>query len=104
MRPTDSSLPTPVRCLRSLFVIDSQTRICFSRLKQARLLLALAVSLIAHLAPAQQPAEPAPPGDAPANAGPLATDLSPALTRRDMGKAMRRVADWQLGRDRKSVV
>jgi rhamnogalacturonyl hydrolase YesR len=38
------------------------------------------------------------PGDAPDDAGPLATDLSPALTRRDIGRAMERVADWQLQR------
>ena len=40
----------------------------------------------------------APPGDAPASAGPLARNLSAKLTRRDLGKAMRLVADWQLGR------
>jgi rhamnogalacturonyl hydrolase YesR len=38
------------------------------------------------------------PGDAPADAGPAATDLSAAITKRDVGKAMQRVADWQLGR------
>jgi unsaturated rhamnogalacturonyl hydrolase len=62
--------------------------------KRTGTLLTLAL-LLSSAVPAQQPA---PPGDAPANAGPLATDLSPALTRRDISKAMRRVADWQLAR------
>jgi unsaturated rhamnogalacturonyl hydrolase len=35
-------------------------------------------------------------GDEAANPGPLATDLSPALKPRDIEKAMRKVADWQL--------
>jgi unsaturated rhamnogalacturonyl hydrolase len=38
------------------------------------------------------------PGDAPPDGGPLATDLSSAITRRDIAKAMERVAGWQLGR------
>ncbi|UWZ84480.1 glycoside hydrolase family 88/105 protein [Occallatibacter riparius] len=38
------------------------------------------------------------PGDAPADAGPLASDLSPAMTKRDIAKAVQRVADWQLQR------
>ena len=38
------------------------------------------------------------PGDAPADAGPLAADLSPAITKHDIARAMQRVADWQLGR------
>lgn len=37
-------------------------------------------------------------GDAPADAGPLATDLSPALTPEAIDKVTRKVADWQLGR------
>src|SRR5262249_21808437 len=39
-------------------------------------------------------------GDAPATAPPLATDLSPALERAAVEKAMLKVADWQLGRVR----
>jgi rhamnogalacturonyl hydrolase YesR/lysophospholipase L1-like esterase len=35
-------------------------------------------------------------GDAPADPGPLATDLSPALTPAAIDKATRKVADWQL--------
>jgi unsaturated rhamnogalacturonyl hydrolase len=37
------------------------------------------------------------PGDSPADAGPLA-HLSPKFKRRDLAKAMKLVADWQLGR------
>lgn len=37
-------------------------------------------------------------GDAPASAGPYATDLSPELTPAAVDKALRRVADWQLAR------
>jgi hypothetical protein len=35
-------------------------------------------------------------GDDAANPGPLATDLSPAIKPREIQKAMRKVADWQL--------
>ncbi len=37
-------------------------------------------------------------GDAPADAGPLATDLSPAMKIADIDKATRKVADWQLAK------
>src|ERR1700742_2758364 len=37
-------------------------------------------------------------GDSPADAGPIATDISPALTAADIDKATRKVADWQLAR------
>ena len=40
----------------------------------------------------------APPGDSLATPGPLATSLSPALKRRDLAKAMKLVANWQLDR------
>ena len=39
-------------------------------------------------------------GDTPATAGPLASDLSPALTPKAIGKAMRKVADWELAKAR----
>ncbi|SFU98653.1 glycoside hydrolase family 88/105 protein [Pseudoduganella namucuonensis] len=42
-------------------------------------------------------------GDAPADGGPLATDLSPALRHADIDKALRKVADWQLARTLKNV-
>jgi unsaturated rhamnogalacturonyl hydrolase len=41
-------------------------------------------------------------GDAPANPGPLATDLSPALTPAAIDKATRKVADWELARSQLS--
>jgi unsaturated rhamnogalacturonyl hydrolase len=37
-------------------------------------------------------------GDTPATAPPLASDLSPQLTRKHVGHAMEKVADWQLAR------
>jgi unsaturated rhamnogalacturonyl hydrolase len=37
-------------------------------------------------------------GDTPARAPPLATDLSPKLTRKNVSHAMQKVADWQLAR------
>ena len=37
-------------------------------------------------------------GDAPADGGPMATDLSPALRAADIDKATRKVADWELTR------
>ena len=39
-------------------------------------------------------------GDTPAEAGPLATDLSPALTPEAVAKAMRKVGDWELAKAR----
>jgi unsaturated rhamnogalacturonyl hydrolase len=42
-------------------------------------------------------AELAAAGDSPDDPGPLAADLSPALTRNAVDKAARKVADWQLG-------
>ena len=38
-------------------------------------------------------------GDAPADPGPLATDLSPALKPAAIHAAMRKVADWQVARE-----
>ena len=37
-------------------------------------------------------------GDSPSDAGPLASDLSPAFKKKDVARAMRKVADWQLPR------
>jgi rhamnogalacturonyl hydrolase YesR/catechol 2,3-dioxygenase-like lactoylglutathione lyase family enzyme len=37
-------------------------------------------------------------GDSPDDPGPLATDLSPAITHEAISKAARKVADWELGR------
>jgi len=41
-------------------------------------------------------------GDAPADPGPLATDLSPVVTASNIDKATRKVADWQLARSQPS--
>ena len=46
----------------------------------------------------QQPAPVALPGDTLATPGPLAHNLSPRLSRRDIAKAIKLVAGWQLGR------
>lgn len=70
-------------------------------------ILSLASVIISVALDAQTPRDRAPdlanrstaePGDAPDDAGPLATDLSSSITRRDVGKAMERVAEWQLKR------
>ena len=55
-------------------------------------LLALAPRLGAQRRPAS--------GDTPDDPGPLATGLSPALDRDAIGKAMRKVGDWQLEKSR----
>jgi len=59
-------------------------------------ILALGALLLPAL-PARAQSQPAPPGDAPASAGPLA-HLSPKINRRDIARAIRLVADWQLER------
>lgn len=53
--------------------------------------------LLICCAPAGAQSKPAPPGDTPATAGPLAK-LSTKIKRRDLAKAMKLVADWQLSR------
>lgn len=62
----------------------------------ATLLVAILSPFAAQSARAQR-REVAPPGDSPADAGPLA-HLSAKLKRRDLVKAMKLVADWQLSR------
>jgi unsaturated rhamnogalacturonyl hydrolase len=54
----------------------------------------------AETAPATTPlsVERAAAGDSPGDPGPLATDLSPALTHAAIRKAARKVADWQLAK------
>jgi unsaturated rhamnogalacturonyl hydrolase len=65
----------------------------------ARAILSAAAAFLLLASPAAraQRAPVAPPGDTPATAGPLA-HLSPKLSHRDLAKAMRLVADWQLAR------
>jgi rhamnogalacturonyl hydrolase YesR len=47
---------------------------------------------------APSPVERATSGDSPDDPGPLATDLSPAITHADVRKAAKKVADWQLAK------
>jgi len=77
----------------------------FERMRRAGWLSAAALAgVFAVVAPmqAQHPDVPkgkvAPQGDTLATPGPLATDLSPKLDKKDLAKAMKIVADWQLGR------
>jgi unsaturated rhamnogalacturonyl hydrolase len=69
-----------------------------------RLLVAFTVLALSPFASCQNPPAPAAQsinelaaaGSQPDDPGPLATNLSPRLKRRDILKAMRKVADWQL--------
>jgi len=82
--PTDLSGPRIIRIHR------------YSTLALAAL-LALFSSAVAGNA--QEPRAPfAPPGDTLTTPGPLAQHLSSKLDRRDLAKAIKLVADWQLGR------
>ena len=67
---------------------------------RAAWLPAMAIAGLLAVAPAvtAQSPRPAPPGDTPATAGPLAKNLSAKFKRRDLAKAMKLVADWQLTR------
>jgi rhamnogalacturonyl hydrolase YesR len=60
--------------------------------------LALAAPAAAEGAPQAQKVQLAPPGDTPAAAGPLAKGLQAKFTRKDLARAMKLVADWQLER------
>ncbi|HVN92360.1 MAG TPA: glycoside hydrolase family 88 protein [Terracidiphilus sp.] len=65
----------------------------FAALATLLVLLSYSSAIVAQ----EQRAPVAPPGDTLATAGPLA-HLSPRLSRHDMAKALKLVADWQLGR------
>jgi rhamnogalacturonyl hydrolase YesR len=56
----------------------------------------LSVQAMQTAATAPSPVDRAASGDAPDAPGPLATDLSPAVTHTNVRKAARKVADWQL--------
>ncbi len=63
--------------------------------------LAIVMALLASFVsanPREQRAPVAPPGDTLTTPGPLEQNLSPRLERRGLSKAMKLVADWQLGR------
>ena len=80
--------------LRSLRVNLGHGRMAFAL---TALFAALAFSIAANHAQGEKPAV-APPGDTLATPGPLARNLSPRLDRRDLARAMKLVADWQLSR------
>jgi unsaturated rhamnogalacturonyl hydrolase len=64
-------------------------------------LLALLISAAHAGGQKAQPSDPSfGAGDTPDQAGPLATDLSPALTPDAIAKAMRKVGDWELAKTR----
>lgn len=75
----------------SAFLIAGQ-QACFG------LAAALVIGVFQICAQAAPAGKEAPVGDAPAAALPLASDLSGNLTRSDIGRAMRKVAGWQLHR------
>jgi unsaturated rhamnogalacturonyl hydrolase len=83
-----------------------KTRNSLQRMGHTLCLPALAAAgLFALLAPvavpgahAQQKGPVAPPGDSLTTPGPLAQNLSPKLTKPELAKAMKIVADWQLTR------
>lgn len=74
--------------------------LCFSTLAAVAVLLSSSTLARAQAQPSAQhyKSNVAPPGDSLATPGPLAENLSPKFTRADVGKAMKLVADWQLGR------
>ncbi|MDR3726508.1 MAG: glycoside hydrolase family 88 protein [Terracidiphilus sp.] len=84
------------------------------RMKSSRLRRAWIVAVVVVLAgltanaqfaptttPAPSPVERAASGDSPDDPGPLATDLSPAITHVAVRRAAGKVADWQLARTEK---
>ena len=79
--------------LHSLRVNRGHSRMAFVL---TALFAALAFSVAANAQAEKQAA--APPGDTLATPGPLAQNLSPRLDRRDLARAMKLVADWQLSR------
>ncbi|WP_213806288.1 glycoside hydrolase family 88 protein [Granulicella sp. dw_53] len=71
----------------------------FVRQGLATTLLAVSLGAISLIAQDAIPMDQrVPPGDSPADPGPLAADLSPALKSADIKAAVKRVADWQLAR------
>jgi rhamnogalacturonyl hydrolase YesR len=64
----------------------------------AALIVCTPIRLPAQTGSPHVAAVPAAAGDSPSDAGPLATDLSSRLTRRDLARAMKLVGDWQLQR------
>ena len=84
---------------RKSFLSTLRRNICLSKLSLATLLCgglaAVCPQSSAQLTANEQKASV---GDAPADPGPLATDVSPALKPAAVKAAMRKVADWQIAR------
>lgn len=88
-------MKTPTSCPRLFCPRTNRTR----RRSAQAFAAFFALILFAVTANAQEQRAPfAPPGDTLATPGPLAQNLSPKLNRRDLAKAMKLVADWQLSR------
>jgi len=105
-------VPTLLAKNRRLFLILSMPQFSLrqSRTMRVLLLLAIAAPIPITSLRAQSPQPPAAPGktlsnleqstvgDAPDDPGPLATDLSPALTHAAVSAAAEKVASWELAR------
>jgi unsaturated rhamnogalacturonyl hydrolase len=84
----DTPTPTPLP-----FVSSSNMT---TKLLLTLALFAATISASAQNGNASPSAETLAAGDSPANPGPLAADLSPALTHKDIRKAMKKVDDWEI--------
>src|SRR5260370_15399319 len=87
--------------------INEADRRAMTRPMPVRLMGYVAAAALIACTPMSLPAQtgspsvarvPAPAGDSPSDAGPLATNLSSQLTRRDLARAIKMVGDWQLHR------
>jgi hypothetical protein len=76
--------------------LREKSSVVFSTLVVAVCLNAASSSMFAQTSPAK--AAPVISGDSPATAGPKAEHLSARLKKRDIAKALKLVADWQLKR------
>ena len=105
-----NSMKRTQQCILLIEATEQETRVqSFNlrrnnmiRLHRAAIFAILAILAAGHqfTAIAQLPASEKMPvvGDAPADAGPIATDLSPAFNKQAVTQALRKVADWQLKR------
>ncbi len=81
----------------SKFIRQMKCPVCLPILAAASL-LALLSPLAAHRAYAQNKAPGAPSGDTLTTPGPVAENLSPKFAKPDLAKAIKLVAEWELGR------
>src|SRR5260370_32795477 len=84
MIATSTTRPMPIRLL--------------GYVAAAALIACTPVSLPAQTGSPSGARVPSPSGDSPSDAGPIATNVSSQLTRRDLARAMKLVGDWQLRR------